>query len=226
MPFIKSSGFAPAPLATSSQPSAPLRLPEPPPPPPPPKPSAAPPQDSFTQASKRQPGATLEPTVSAPPASTLMTENIRDGQANCLDKVGDWLELASPQIRARSEVLILSDNRPGAEGQTGHAVIRQGNGIFDPSTGRSYPSFEAFNADGRYSIAGKVNGPAMQRILSAPPGSAARQQAIARAGVDPALASMLVADSTPVDTRRAWAALAEGYRDSQSLGGAVESTLR
>jgi uncharacterized protein YraI len=144
-------------------------------------------------ASQPSTGPVLQP--AQPPATTLLNENIHDGQINCLDRVGDWLELASPQIRARSEVLLLNDTRPGAEGQSGHAVIRQGDAVFDPATGRNYPSLEAYQKENpQYTVAGSVGGAAMARILSTEPGSPARQEAISRAGIPTALAGMLLAD--------------------------------
>lgn len=162
------------------------------------------------------------------PATTLRTEDIRDGSANCLDRVGDWLSLASPQIRARSEVLMLRDTRPGAEGETGHAVIRQGETVFDPSTGQTYPSFSAFNAAGNYQIAGVVSGSAMHQILSTPPGSEARDAAIERARIPPSVAAMLVADpgdGAPRDVTAAYDQLVQGYMLEGDLAGAVDWAL-
>ncbi|RKH47177.1 hypothetical protein D7V93_34180 [Corallococcus llansteffanensis] len=196
-----------------------------PPPPPPPPPA---PKDAFVPPPPRRQGPELTGVKTAEPAaSTLLTEDSHDGSANCLDQVGDWLELASPEIRARSEVVLLRDNRPGAEGEAGHAVIRQGEGVFDPSTGQSYPSLEAFLSDGRYSVEGKVSGTAMNRILSTPPGSPERQEALDRAGVSPTLAVLQVADSGPtVDVAEAWTALTQGYAQSRSLTGAANAALQ
>jgi hypothetical protein len=152
-------------------------------------------RDAFTATSTGQ-GSAPATSASAPPPSTLLGEDIRDGQANCLDRVGDWLALAPPPLRGRAEVLLLRDTRLGAEGSTGHAVIRQGNGIFDPATGRSYPSFEAFNAQGHYQIAHTVGGLAMHRILSTPAGSPERQAALDAARIPASVQRMLLADST------------------------------
>jgi hypothetical protein len=140
------------------------------------------------------PDAPPATTTARPPATTLLTENTRDGQRNCLDAAGDWLALASPQIRARSEVLILSDTRPGPEGTTGHVVIRQGESVYDPVNDQTYPSFNAFNAQGNYTIAYTAGGSAMNKILSAEPGSAERQAAIDRAKIPANVQSMLLAD--------------------------------
>ncbi|MFP2895930.1 hypothetical protein [Corallococcus sp. 4LFB] len=136
----------------------------------------------------------VAPSTTAP-ATTLLTENTRDGQRNCLDAVGDWLALATPQLRARSEVLILRDTRSGAEGTTGHAVIRQGESIFDPSTGRSYANFKEFNAAGNYQVVHTTSGVAMQRVLSTPAGSPERQQALDAARIPAAVQHMLLADT-------------------------------
>jgi hypothetical protein len=151
-------------------------------------------QSTFTQNQAGAGGPVLDPGGPSG-ASSLLTENINDRQVNCLDKVGDWLRLASPEIRGRSEVLFLRDTRPGQEGLSGHAVIRQGERIFDPMTGQTYNSFADFNKAGNYQIAGQLNGTAVARILSAPPGSPERQQAIEKARVPQQLAGMLVADS-------------------------------
>ncbi|MFP2934354.1 hypothetical protein ACLESO_56415, partial [Pyxidicoccus sp. 3LG] len=131
----------------------------------------------------------------AAPATNLLTENSRDGKANCLDRAADWLAKASPELRARSELVFLKDTRGGAEGRSGHVVIRQGNSIYDPSTGKSYADMEAFRkAQPQYVEVGSLRGPQAARIFSAPPGSAERAQAIAQAKVPPALQHMLVAD--------------------------------
>lgn len=137
----------------------------------------------------------VTPSTSAP-ATTLLTENTRDGQRNCLDAVGDWLALATPQLRARSEVLLLKDTRPGSEGTTGHAVIRQGESIFDPSTGRTYANFKEFNAAGHYQLVHTTSGAAMNRVLSTPAGSPERQQALDAARIPASVQNMLLADTS------------------------------
>jgi hypothetical protein len=133
--------------------------------------------------------------LAAPRATSLLTENTRDGSRNCLDAAGDWLEVATPQIRARSEVLVLRDTRPGPEGNAGHVVIRQGESIYDPSSGQSYANFQSYNSQGQYEIAHTVGGTAMHRILSAPPGSPERQQALNAARIPPSVQGMLLADT-------------------------------
>jgi hypothetical protein len=204
----------------------PLPPPPPPPPPPSPKPEAKPEPTTTTQPERADlfsadtlsldtgdsqrvrsqqlaTGGVVAPAAdTTAPATTLLTEDTRDAQRNCLDAVGDWLELATPQLRARSEVLLLSDTRPGAEGTTGHAVIRQGESIFDPSTGRSYASLQQFNAEGHYEVAHATSGAAMQRVLSTPPGSPERQTALDAARIPTAVQGMLLADA-PRPTGRA-----------------------
>lgn len=182
-----------------------------PPPPPPPPPAPKPQRGGFfggdtlslsTQGNTSQKprsqllamDGVVAPSTTAP-ATTLLTENTRDGQRNCLDAVGDWLALATPQLRARSEVLILRDTRAGAQGTTGHAVIRQGESIFDPSTGKSYANFKEFNAAGNYQLVHTTSGAAMQRVLSTPAGSPERQQALDAARIPAAVQNMLLADT-------------------------------
>ncbi|MBN1206818.1 MAG: hypothetical protein JXB05_18185 [Myxococcaceae bacterium] len=168
-----------------------------------PSPAPAPaPRDSFTPTSARRPvelsgGSTARPTTTGgtPQTTSLLTEDRRDGQANCLDLAGDYLAMLPPSQQARAEVLFLRDTRPGAEGQSGHVLIQQGNQYYDPVTRRSYASLEAFDPQGNYEVAGSVNGRDVARILSAPAGSPERQAAIAAANVPPELQSMLVADA-------------------------------
>ncbi|MFP2933415.1 annexin, partial [Pyxidicoccus sp. 3LG] len=130
------------------------------------------------------------------PASSLLTEDTRDGKANCLDQAADWLGLASPEIRARSEMVFLADQRPGAEGQSGHVVIRQGASVYDPASKKSYESMEAYlKEQPHYQQAGSLKANAAKRIFDTPPGSQARADALAREKVSPELQKMMVADS-------------------------------
>jgi hypothetical protein len=158
-------------------------------------------RDTFNPASARRPvelsggGAVTTTATRAPQTTSLLTEDRRDGQANCLDLAGDYLAMLPPSQQARAQVVFLRDTRPGAEGQSGHVLIQQGNQYYDPVTRRSYPSVEAFDPQGHYEVAGSVNGRDVARILAAPPGSAQRQEAIAAANVPPELQSMLVADA-------------------------------
>ncbi|MCY1017108.1 hypothetical protein [Pyxidicoccus sp. MSG2] len=133
-----------------------------------------------------------------PPASSLLTEDVRDGRANCLDQAADWLDLASPEIRARSEMVFLKDSRPGVEGESGHVVIRQGNGVFDPASRKSYASMDAYLKDQpHYQPVGTLKAGAAKRIFDTPPGSPARADALVKEKVSPELQRMMVADAAP-----------------------------
>ncbi|WP_147446408.1 XopAJ/AvrRxo1 family type III secretion system effector zeta toxin [Corallococcus sp. CA047B] len=137
----------------------------------------------------------------APPASSLLTENARDAQANCLDKAADWVDKATPALRARSELVFLKDTRPGQEGQSGHVVVRQGERVVDPSSGKSYDNLQAFLKDQpQYRQSGTLSANSAHKIFSAAPGSAERQKAITDAKVAPELQRMMVADSPPGTT--------------------------
>ncbi|MCE9666392.1 hypothetical protein LY474_01085 [Myxococcus stipitatus] len=174
--------------------------PKPTPPPPPAKPAAnaaTPDQSRFERAPTRE-----GPRLDTPASSSLLTEDSHDAKANCLDQAADWVEKATPALRARSEMVFLKDTRPGQEGQSGHVVVRQGERIVDPSSGKSYDNLQAYlKEQPQYQQAGTLSGTAAHRIFSAPPGSAERQKAIADAKVSPALQRMMVADtSTPGTT--------------------------
>ena len=130
------------------------------------------------------------------PATSLFTEDTRDGSVNCLDRAADWVETASPQLRARSELVFLKDARPGAEGQTGHVVVRQGERVFDPATQQSYASLADYQrAQPQYQPVGSLPATQAARIFSTPPGSPERQAALEQAKVSPSLQQLLVADA-------------------------------
>lgn len=132
----------------------------------------------------------------AAPATSLLNEDTRDGSVNCLDRAADWVDKAGPQLRARSELVFLEDTRPGAQGQTGHVVVRQGERVFDPSTNKGYDSLADFQrAQPQYREVGSLPATQASRIFSTPPGSPERQAALAQAKVAPALQRMLVADA-------------------------------
>ena len=59
--------------------------------------------------------------------------------------MSNWVRLAPAQVRARSELVFLDDTRPGAEGDSGHVVIRQGLGVLDPSTNQSYADLDTYS---------------------------------------------------------------------------------
>ncbi|HVG57834.1 MAG TPA: hypothetical protein VNA24_04720 [Hyalangium sp.] len=128
--------------------------------------------------------------------STLATENRRDGQSNCLDQVGDMLA-SDPALRAQGEVIFLRDTRAGAEGQSGHVVIKRGNEIWDPATEQWSPAAQWLRANPQYQVAGTASGQAVHNILEAPVGDA-RNKAIAASGISPALVNMAVADEVDI----------------------------
>jgi hypothetical protein len=128
--------------------------------------------------------------------STLLSENIFDGQINCLDLLGDFLN-AHPELLANSEVVFLRDTRDGAEGLTGHVVLRQGDQIWDPSTGQWSSTAAFLAAHPEYEVAGTAQASSVHELLSLPPGPE-RDAAIEASGINPALLSMLVADPPPV----------------------------
>lgn len=149
---------------------------------------------SFQAATPPAKGPELDPSASA--ASTLLTENTRDGKANCLDKAADWVKLASPEIRGRSELVFLKDNRAGAEGQSGHVVVRQGSKVYDPTTQKFHDSTDAFlKEQPHYEQVGTLPAGQAKKIFDTPPGSPEREKALERAKVSPELQSMMVADS-------------------------------
>ncbi|NTX07951.1 hypothetical protein [Myxococcus sp. CA040A] len=150
--------------------------------------------DSFKTAQPQTRGPDLATDGNSAPGTSLASENAKDGRVNCLDAIADFLSLAPAVIRARSEVLFLKDSRPGAEGTTGHVVIRQGNNIYDPTT-REWTASETYlKQHPEYSIAGSVPGSTVNTILSAPPGPE-REAALARANLPPEIANMVVADT-------------------------------
>ncbi|RKH67092.1 hypothetical protein D7W81_14415 [Corallococcus aberystwythensis] len=173
----------------------------PPPPPPPPEPKPAANAVPNNAQSTFEQGVSREGPQLAPQASSLLTENTQDAQANCLDKAAEWVDTATPALRARSELVFLKDTRPGQEGQTGHVVVRQGERVVDPSSGKSYDNLQAFlKAAPQYKQSGTLSGTSAHKIFSAAPGSPERQKAITDAKVAPELQRMMVADSAPGTT--------------------------
>ncbi|OJH38888.1 hypothetical protein [Cystobacter ferrugineus] len=129
------------------------------------------------------------------PASSLFTENSKDGQVNCLDKAADWVNNSSPEQQRRSELVFLEDSRAGAEGQTGHVVVREGERVLDPSSGKSYEDMNAYlREQPHYSEVGAMSGTAAAKVFSTEPGSLERAEALADAKVSPELQRMMVAD--------------------------------
>ncbi|HYH98257.1 hypothetical protein [Hyalangium sp.] len=148
--------------------------------------------DAFTSTSTPQ-GPSLSGETVPAEGSSLLIENTGDGSVNCLDGVGDVLAQAAPDELARSEVLFLTDTRPGAEGETGHVVIHQGDHIYDPATQQWSESADYLRDHPEYQVAGTVPGEVVHSILSAEPGLA-RQAALEQANLPPHLAQMVVAD--------------------------------
>ncbi|MCP3100468.1 hypothetical protein LZ198_16485 [Myxococcus sp. K15C18031901] len=129
-------------------------------------------------------------------ASSLLTEDVHDNKQNCLDVAADWVDKATPALRARSQAVFLEDTRPGVEGQSGHVVIRQGDKILDPTTHKSYESMEAFKkAQPHYREAGSLSANQVKSILDTRPGSPERAAALEKAKVPPELQKMMVADT-------------------------------
>ncbi|MBZ4413305.1 phosphodiester glycosidase family protein [Myxococcus sp. XM-1-1-1] len=163
---------------------------------------------SFDAAPRREGmdkllGNVPSPTGSAE-GSTLLTEDAKDGKVNCLDVAADWVDKASPELRARSEMVFLQDQRPGAEGQTGHVVVRQGEQVLDPTTNQSYESMEAYKkAQPQYQEVGSVPATDAQRIFDTPPGSPERAAELEKAKLSPELRNMMVADASPAE-QQAW----------------------
>ncbi|WP_342375174.1 hypothetical protein NVS55_28260 [Myxococcus stipitatus] len=134
------------------------------------------------------------------PASSLLTENSKDATVNCLDRAADWVSKASPELRGRSELVFLKDTRGGAEGQAGHVVVRQGERVFDPSSGKSYSDMQTYlKEQSQYQEVGSLSANTAAKVFATEPGSAERAQALAQAKLSPGLQQMMLADSTPLD---------------------------
>ncbi|WP_163988682.1 phosphodiester glycosidase family protein [Pyxidicoccus caerfyrddinensis] len=146
------------------------------------------------------------------PSTSLLTEDTRDGQVNCLDLAADFINKSSPTIQAKSELVFLKDSRPGAEGQSGHVVVRQGQRVLDPGTGKSYEDMKAYlKEQPQYSEAGSIKGTTAAKVFATKPGSPERAEALANAKISPELQQMLVADS-PAETA-AWDKYAEHVKN-------------
>lgn len=158
----------------------------------------APRRDEFRPSTQVRTGVDLQGgarTGGTPPATSLLTEDRRDRSVNCLDAAADYLEMLPPQQRRRSEVVFLSDTRGGAEGQSGHVLIRQGERYYDPASRSWHDSLRSFDPQGHYRQAGTLNGHTVHQILDTPPGSPERAAALQRANVPTALGRMMVADT-------------------------------
>ncbi|WNG33665.1 hypothetical protein F0U61_08505 [Archangium violaceum] len=152
-------------------------------------------RDGFEPAEKPGNSSKAKTKDAQPPATSLLTEDAGDGQENCLDRAADWAKKATPELRARSEFVFLKDQRPGAEGQSGHVVVRQGERVLDPGTGKSYDSLDAYLREKpEYQEAGRLSATSATRIFDTPAGSPERAAAVAREKVSPELQRMMVAD--------------------------------
>ncbi len=134
--------------------------------------------------------------VAQPPPTSLLSEDADDSEVNCLDRVADWVRLAPPELLARSQVVLLDDTSPGAEGETGHAVIRQGNRILDPSSRRSYEDLDAYlqeNPQYREALSLPAQGAA--QLFATAPNSPERAQVLSQLGVAPEQQTQALADN-------------------------------
>ena len=194
----------------------PVRRPPEPERPPAPKPAEPKPPAARNDHSSFTPqNAKSGPSLSE--SSSLLTENSRDGKANCLDVAADWVEKATPDLRSRADMVFLKDSRPGAEGQSGHVMIRQGNSIVDPSTGKNYANLQAYlKEQPHYQPAGILSANAAAKIFAAPPGSAERQKAITDAKVPDSLQRMMVADAPQAAPQTQTTPQAPSYTQSQA----------
>ena len=105
---------------------------------------------------------------------------------------------STPQLQARSELVFLEDQRAGQEGQTGHVVVRQGERVLDPSSGKSYEDMQAYlREQPQYREVGTMPGTTAAKVFSTEPGSPERARALASANVSPELQRMMVADQPP-----------------------------
>lgn len=152
-------------------------------------------------ALRRAIGTKLGGTPAAPrhvTASSLLTESIGDGRANCLERA---YAAAGPTDR----VTLLQDRLDAV----GHAVIEGRDGkVRDPVTGRSFASMDAYlAANPRYALrpeaqARGIPRSSLERIFSTAPGSPARHAAIASSGLA-SVGTVRVADVDPTAVTRA-----------------------
>lgn len=152
-------------------------------------------------ALRRAIGTKLGGTPAAPrqvTASSLLTESIGDGRANCLER-------AYAAAGTTDRVTLLQDRLDAV----GHAVIEGRDGkVRDPVTGRSFASMDAYLvANPRYALrpeaqARGIPRSSLERIFSTAPGSPARHAAIASSGLA-SVGTVRVADVDPTAVTRA-----------------------
>jgi hypothetical protein len=125
-----------------------------------------------------------------PPPTSLRTERLGDGSANCLEK-------ATRLARPGDNVVLLRDSAD----PSGHAVVCHPDGsVTDPNNPDArYPNLQAYlAANPRYTPGATVPQQSLQHVLSLPPGPA-RDAAISQLGLN-RVANMQVADSYPTFT--------------------------
>ncbi|WP_375773076.1 hypothetical protein NR798_20020 [Archangium gephyra] len=162
------------PVSTETRPR-----PEVKPPPPPPRRNELRPLPGYSNRSDFQPAKRSGPVALSVPASpaaasTLQTEQLGDGRANCLERA---VRLAQPGDSVR---LYQDQNDP-----VGHAVVvHQDGSVTDPNRPtQRYPDVKAWEAaNPRYSSPVSVPDATLERILSVPPGPA-RNALIQQAGL-------------------------------------------
>jgi hypothetical protein len=152
-----------------------------------------------------------------PPASSLRTEVLGDGLANCLENA---VKLARPG----DQVVLLSDRRDGV----GHAVVERPDGtVVDPNRPKEpYANLDTYlKEQERYHSPARVSDVMAERILKTPPGPR-RDAMFSLAGLDK-VASRLVADPGHITAQytqqaREAATQAQAAWDSTIAGGGSE----
>lgn len=144
-------------------------------------------------------GYTARP-AGAAPATSLLTENAKDGSVNCLDRAVDAIALLPPAQQAKAELVALKDTRPGVEGATGHVVVRQNGAIVDPTTGQSWADTQSYlKANPQYVEQGTISAVDAQKIFATQPGSPERTAALDAAKVPAFLRTAKLADGGEFD---------------------------
>ena len=161
--------------------------PPPPPPPPAPAPRAAPPPAAprtNTAFQAGNTGAARMPSLDGTSASSLRTERLGDGRANCLENA---VNLSRPE----DQIVLLADGRDGV----GHALVRHPDGtVTDPNqpnvTWNSLGQWQAMNPG--YTDPRSVPAGQLKQALSVPPGPQ-RDEMLAKLGMG-GVANRMVAD--------------------------------
>ncbi|GMU60375.1 MAG: hypothetical protein AMXMBFR34_21380 [Myxococcaceae bacterium] len=166
------------------------------------------------------PLATKPSPVSGTP-STLLNESIGDGSANCLERA---FSAAGPN----DSVTLLRDRRD----PTGHAVVERRDGtVFDPSSGKSFKSMEAYlTANPRYALRPEPQARGIPRstlatLFSTPASSRARADAVKAAGLG-VLGRVSVADPPPVTGGPAPISSVQGFAETGMTPEAIERLQR